>query len=33
LGCDAGQGYLYARPEPAATITALLHAPATDLAA
>jgi EAL domain-containing protein (putative c-di-GMP-specific phosphodiesterase class I) len=33
LGCDDGQGFLYARPEPAETITALLNQPAADLAA
>jgi diguanylate cyclase (GGDEF)-like protein/PAS domain S-box-containing protein len=33
LGCDSGQGFLFARPEPAETITALLRQPLADLAA
>jgi EAL domain-containing protein (putative c-di-GMP-specific phosphodiesterase class I) len=33
LGCDDGQGYLFARPERAEVITALLTQPAADLAA
>jgi EAL domain-containing protein (putative c-di-GMP-specific phosphodiesterase class I) len=33
LGCDGGQGFLFARPEPAEVITALLNHPAADLAA
>ena len=33
LGCDGGQGYLFARPEPAKAITTLLRARATPRAA
>jgi EAL domain-containing protein (putative c-di-GMP-specific phosphodiesterase class I) len=33
LGCDGGQGFLFARPEPAAAITVRLRQPSADLAA